>query len=123
MLTTPYYYYRAITPGDNGPFSRIEDGWHVRRGYTPGMLTELCEHAGLICERQSFCSGFLSQKLTFILRVINRINPLLSWILTLPLRIMPPIFDKVITNLIGWPTYSICLEAYKPRHTSEDTNR
>jgi 2-polyprenyl-3-methyl-5-hydroxy-6-metoxy-1,4-benzoquinol methylase len=28
ILTTPNQLYRAITPEDNGPFSKVEDGWH-----------------------------------------------------------------------------------------------
>jgi len=115
LLTTPYYYYRAITSGDNGPFSKIEDGWHVRRGYTKGMLIELCRHGGFICEDISFCSGFLSQKICFLLRYFNKVHPLFAWVVTLPLRILPPLFDKAITNISGWPYFSICLEAYKPR--------
>lgn len=124
LLTTPNYYYRAITAGDNGPFSKVEDGRHVRRGYTKTMLMELCEHAGLICESISFCSGFLSQKITFLLRVLSRVNPLFSWGITLPLRILPPILDRTIMNLIHWPYYSICVEAYKQKHISfQDDDR
>lgn len=116
LLTTPNLYYRAITAGDNGPFSKVEDGGHVRRGYTKAMLMKLCEHAGLICESTSFCSGFLSQKITFFLRVLSRVHPLFGWVITLPLRILPPILDRPITNLIRWPYFSICVEAYKPKY-------
>ena len=116
LLTTPYYYYRAITSGDNGPFSKVEDGGHVRRGYTKTMLIELCEHAGLICKSTSFCSGFLSQKTTFLLRVLSRVHPLFGWGITLPLRILSPMLDRVIMDLIHWPYFSICVEAYKPKH-------
>ena len=31
------------------------------------------------------------------------------------LRIIPPILDKLVTNLLNKPYYSICLVAYKPR--------
>ena len=42
LLTTPYYYNHAISKEDRGPFSSVETGWHVRRGYTPAMLQDLC---------------------------------------------------------------------------------
>ncbi|MBF0288333.1 MAG: class I SAM-dependent methyltransferase [SAR324 cluster bacterium] len=116
LLTTPYLLFRPITSGDNGPFSEVEDGGHVRRGYTKSMLEELCQHAGLVLERTSYCSGFISQKVTFLLRKLSG-KHLLGWTLVLPLRILPPLFDWLITNTIHWPYFSICIEAYKPRGT------
>lgn len=115
LLTTPYYYYRAISAADNGPFSKVEDGWHVRRGYTRAMLAELCEHAGLILERKSFCSGLVSQKVASLQRALSWFSPLVGWTAILPLRILPPLFDRAITSLVGWPYFSICIEAFKPR--------
>jgi SAM-dependent methyltransferase len=119
LLTAPYFFYHPITPGDKGPFSKDEDGGHVRRGYSKAMLRELCNHANLIPENISYCSGFLSQKITFIQRVLSNIHPLLGWIVILPLRFLPPVFDRFVTSLLRWPYFSICLEAYKPRYPSE----
>lgn len=115
LLTTPYLLYRPITPGDQGPFSREEDGWHVRRGYSQAMLAELCGESGLLVERFSSCSGFLSQKLGAALRHGTRVHPLLGWAAVLPLRIAPPLLDRGIGRMTSWPDFSICLEAYKPR--------
>jgi 2-polyprenyl-3-methyl-5-hydroxy-6-metoxy-1,4-benzoquinol methylase len=44
LLRTPYLLYRSISDGDMGPFSKVEDGGHVRRGYSGTMLVELCAH-------------------------------------------------------------------------------
>lgn len=122
LLTTPYFYYRAITPkGEDGPFSKTEDGGHVRRGYTRAMLMELCQRGGLVVDHVSFCSGFLSQKVTAILRQLSQVHPLFGWAVILPLRILPPMLDNLVTGFIHWPYYSICLEAYKPRY--QDTTR
>jgi len=122
LLTTPYYHYMAITPDEEGPRSEVEDenlDWHVRRGYTPAMLAELCEDAGLVIEEVSYCSGVISQKLTTVLRLFTRLHYLVGWALTLPFRILPPLFDRVATPLFGWHYYSICIEAYKPRFPKE----
>lgn len=113
FLTTPNIDYRAITASDNGPFSTYEDGWHVRKGYSEDRLRELAETAGFAVHEISWCSGFLSQKLTGLMRVTSRTNHYLSWSLTFPLRILPPMFDKSITKMLGWPLYSICLSAVK----------
>ena len=114
LLTTPYFLYRYITSGDKGPFSKVEDGGHVRRGYTKAMIEELCNQANLMIDNISYCSGFMSQKITFIQRVVSKIHPLLGWATILPLRFVPPVFDRFVTSVLRWPYYSICLEAYKP---------
>ena len=115
LLTAPYLRYTPITQSDAGPFSATEDGGHVRRGYTRPMLEELCARAGLVLESQTFCSGYLSQKVTGLNRLLSRIHPLLGWGATLPLRILPPLFDRLVTRALGFPCFSICMEAYKPR--------
>jgi hypothetical protein len=115
LLTTPNYFYHAITSSDNGPFSRTEDGGHVRRGYTPTGLRELCTESGFLVEEIGSCSGFLSQKLTAVMRVLGRRSMLLGWGAILPLRLLPPLFDPLFGRLTGWPDYSICLVAVRPR--------
>lgn len=115
LLTTPYLRYRPITPGDRGPFSRVEDGAHVRRGYSRAMIHELCEHAGLRVDEISFCSGILSQRANTLMRVLARIHPMAGWLGVLPFRLPAPILDPVVSPLMRWPYFSICVEAYKPR--------
>jgi SAM-dependent methyltransferase len=121
LLTTPYLLYRPIAAEDSGPFSKTEDGWHVRRGYSKAMLEELCQDADLVPEQISYCSGIISQKVTTILRSFSKIHPLVGWVIILPLRLLPPAFDRLLTNLIQWPYFSICLEAYKPRLSQNGT--
>ena len=110
VLSTPNKDYRAITRVDDGPFETEERGWHVRRGYTHAMLRELVEDAGLVVEEQGGCAGFLSQKLTAVMRGTG----LWGWLLVLPLRILPPLFDPLFRAL-GWPDFSVTVVAYKPR--------
>jgi 2-polyprenyl-3-methyl-5-hydroxy-6-metoxy-1,4-benzoquinol methylase len=115
LLTAPNHYYRPISREDLGPFLPIENGAHVRRGYTYAMLDELCRAAGLVCEERSSCSGLLSQKIAGLQRWLGKLHPAFAWITILPLRIAPPILDRVIGVLTRWPNYSVCITAYKPR--------
>ena len=119
LLTTPYFMYRPMTRVDLGPFSKHEDGGHVRRGYTRCMLEELCRTAGLVPESISYRSGFFSQRITASMRVLNSIRPFLGWIVTSPFRILPPLLDGLIATVTRWPCHCICLEAYKPRYPGE----
>ena len=61
-------------------------------------------------EEQGGCAGFLSQKLTAVMRGTG----LWGWLLVLPLRILPPLFDPLFRAL-GWPDFSVTVVAYKPR--------
>ena len=116
LLTTPNFYYKAITDMDNGPFSKEEDGWHVRRGYSKEMLKELCTKSGFKIENISYCSGFFSQKVTYLMRILNKILGLkISWLITFPLRIFPIFFDNILSKISNYENYSICIVAYKPR--------
>ncbi len=114
LLTAPYFGYKAITPDDNGPFSTVENGGHVRRGYLDEDYRWLCEQAGLKAGEIGYCSGFLSQWLTKVLRYASSLHYLVGWILILPLRFLPPVIDPLIRGLGLWPDYSITLVARKP---------
>lgn len=114
LLTSPNFNYRPITRGDAGPFSEIEDGGHVRRGYTPETLIALCASAGLNVSQIGYCSGFFSQKVTAFLRMASAIHPFLAWGLVLPLRLLPPPLDPWAGRLSRWPGFSITLVAVKP---------
>ncbi|MEY2486950.1 MAG: hypothetical protein QOH39_2598, partial [Verrucomicrobiota bacterium] len=113
LLTTPNLKYRPLTRDDDGPWSPIEDGGHVRRGYSETHLRELCKTAGLAVDEISYCSGFVSQKLTALWRKCSVVNRTAAWALLLPLRILPSIADDFVTRLLRWPYYSICIEAVR----------
>lgn len=123
-LTTPNYYYRA-SDKDMGPFSVVEDGWHVRRGYSPAMLRELCADSGFEVEEISYVSYFFSQlgwrAQTWLAH--SAFGRLLGngpqWLITAPLRIAPILLDgwlgRWISYAFDWPGYSITLTAYRRR--------
>ncbi|VVM06507.1 class I SAM-dependent methyltransferase [Methylacidimicrobium tartarophylax] len=121
LLTTPNFLYRAISKEDNGPFQREELGWHVRRGYTPSMLWELCREAGLWIEEISYCSGWFSQKVTGLMRRVSVLHPWLGWGVSLPFRPGIALLDRWITRFLDWPSFSIGLVAYKPRNLARAT--
>jgi 2-polyprenyl-3-methyl-5-hydroxy-6-metoxy-1,4-benzoquinol methylase len=111
LLTTPSYESIPMDASDAGPFSEIEDGGHVRKGYTPDRLTHLAEQAGFKVTDIEFCSGWASQKITALLRDLShRIGYGPAWTLTSPLRLIPPLLDN--RNRI-YPRYSICMLATK----------
>jgi SAM-dependent methyltransferase len=111
LLTSPYAHFKSIG-GDEG-ISDVEDGGHVRRGYQKEDLERLCTCAGLKVTEVGYCSGFLSQKGTKIYRTLTAAHPLAGWLLMLPYRILPLLFDGIIGIATGWPGYSITLVATK----------
>ena len=123
LLTSPYFFLNPISSSDKGPFSDIEDGGHVRRGYTRTMLKELCREAGFEIEKISGCSGYFSQKITRIYRALFDIHPLLAWLVILPLRPLPPLLDNLMRKIFGVADYSICMVAVKPRYCKAQASR
>lgn len=111
LMTSPNFYYRPLSKNDTGPFLPVEDGGHVRRGYTSAMLQELCDDSGLIIEEITSCSGLFSQKIT----QLDRVFGWAGMVIGMPLRILPPLLDPLISRLTRYPNYSICMVAYKPR--------
>ncbi len=115
LLTTPNFHLKPIAADHVGPFPTVEDGGHVRKGYTEATLRSLCEQADLAVDAVSYCTGFISQKLTLIhyKAAIHKVH-LLGWAIINPFRILPPLLDPMVAQWTHWPDYSICLEAHKP---------
>lgn len=119
LLTTPNLDLRPIDPTHAGPFPEVEDGGHVRKGYGPEDLERLCREAKLGIDAISYCTGFVSQTITRLYFLGKKIHPLLAWAVIHPLRILPPLLDQKVTDLIRYPCYSICLEAHKGELNSQ----
>ena len=116
LLTAPNYHYKAVSKGDLGPFEKEELGWHVRRGYSRGQILDLFHETGFFVEEISFCSGWFSQKCTGFLRWFDGRPFMIGWVLTLPVRYLSPVLDRLCALVFRHPGYSICVEAYKTRH-------
>jgi hypothetical protein len=80
------------------------------------MLRELCRESGLLCEEISYCGGFFAQRVTALTRSLSFLGHRLAWALTLPLRTLAA-FDHLAARIFGYPDYSICLVAVKPRYS------
>jgi len=115
LLSTPNLEYRPIVDDHAGPFTEVENGDHVRRGYARAHLIELCDDAGLRVEELSSCSGLVSQKATWVTYTAGRANPTLGRLLTSPLHAVVPVLDRTLSRWSDWPPYSLCVEAVKPR--------
>lgn len=115
LLTTPNLSYVPINRWEAGPWVPVEDGRHVRKGYTHDDVQQLAAGAGLEVVELSVCSGFLSQKLAKLQWwVARRTNTLGGWLAVLLLRPFPVMLDPVIRRLFRYPDYSVCLVARRP---------
>ena len=114
LITTPNYYFKPLDRKDDGPYELIEDGRHVRRGYSKAGLIELLEAHGFMVETIEYCSGGVSQGITAFLRAISRLSGLAAWIMALPMRVLPGLLDRPRADS-NPPGFSICAVAVKPR--------
>ncbi|MBM3826731.1 MAG: hypothetical protein FJ410_08465 [Verrucomicrobia bacterium] len=71
LLTSPWHHYDPTSPDAAGPFLKVEDGWHVRRGYARRMFEELSFDGGFMVEEIDYNVGrlaiWLFQRLKFCL--------------------------------------------------------
>jgi SAM-dependent methyltransferase len=111
LISTPSADHRPLV-GEG--ISGIEDGGHVRWGYSPQRLAEMVESAGLTLVRQGAVSGYVSYKLTNLMRRGQRIHLVLGWAIVLPLRPLQ-LLDRPVTRLMGWPYISITAVAEAAR--------
>lgn len=109
FLTTPNINFIPMSKEDLDPLETTENGAHVRRGYSKSDLEVLCKESGFQVVEIDYVSGFISQKLTGMLRRLNNFIPMLGYVLTFPFRFLPPLFDR----FIPYTGYSITLVAIK----------
>jgi 2-polyprenyl-3-methyl-5-hydroxy-6-metoxy-1,4-benzoquinol methylase len=109
FLTTPFVHARPLL-GDR--LSAIEDGGHVRAGYDHSELRRLLESSGLGVIEENFLSGLVSQQLTNLMRLCNRVHPRVGWTVTFPLRVLQ-ILDRSLTDLVRYPYLNVAVIAEK----------
>lgn len=111
ILTTPFKYYHRMV-GD--ALSEVEDGGHVRWGYTHEEVRAMFLRVGIKVVTQDYISGVVSQQVTNVLRVISRLNSRFAWGSTLPLRLLRPI-DLTLTKLMRYPFFSLGVVGIKSK--------
>ena len=112
LLTAPFDGHRPLYTEDADP-SPVEDGSHVRYGYSQQRLRELVRDAGLQVAGEGFVSGVVSQKLTNLMRRLSeRFGVPLAWALMLPLRPLV-LLDEPLTRLLRYPRLSVALRAIR----------
>jgi SAM-dependent methyltransferase len=113
LLTAPFDGHRPLFTEERDP-SPVEDGSHVRYGYSQQRLRELARAVGLEVASEGFVSGLISQKLTNLMRrLTDRFGVATAWALMLPLRVLA-IFDRPLTDALRYPYLSVSLCAVKP---------
>ncbi|HEX3920098.1 MAG TPA: class I SAM-dependent methyltransferase [Caulobacteraceae bacterium] len=107
LLTTPYYFFPIITQMDIGPYlPPIEDGRHVKRGYTEAELRRMGDEVGLSVELVSFCTGPCSRALV---RVGRWFNGKIGSALLLPFKVMAEAIDNGLGPVSRLEALSICV--------------
>ena len=113
LFTTPYSGHRPLYHEDL-LLSEVEDGGHVRYGYSPEDLQRLAAGAGLRVVEVGYVSGLVSQRLTDVGRRVRPFgSPLVGWALAFPLRLLSPL-DRFLTRARRYPCLSITLIAERP---------
>jgi len=104
LLTTPYKHY---VPLYMDKLSETEDGGHVRWGYTFEEIRKLFDEAGIDVVTEEYISGFISQKITNLIRRLGMKMPhLIVWTVSLPLWIFGSL-DVPLTKFMRYPYLSI----------------
>ncbi len=112
LLSAPFDRHRPLYTEDPRP-SPVEDGSHVRYGYSRERLRQIVDGAGLDVDSESFISGVVSQKLTDLMRRLStRIGLFPAWVIVLPLRVLV-ILDPPLSRMLRYPHLSVALCAVK----------
>ena len=120
LLTAPFDGHRPLYSEEREP-SPVEDGSHVRYGYSQGRLRQVAQDAGLDVSSEDFVSGLVSQKVTDLMRrLTRRFGRVGAWVVVLPLRGLV-ILDAPLSRLLRYPYLSVALCGVKPAQRLADT--
>jgi SAM-dependent methyltransferase len=113
LLTTPFDEHRPQFSEERYP-SPVEDGSHVRFGYSREQVREIAHNAGLEVIREDFVSGVISQKSTDLMRRLTvRFGVVVGWLALVPLRPLV-VLDAPLTRLLRYPHLCVAIVAVKP---------
>lgn len=109
LLSAPY---SKCPPMCGDHISAVENGDHVRWGYTHDEMRAILDEAGLATVAEEYCSGVVSRKIGNLERRIGQVAPALGWAATFPLRAFQ-VADRIATDALGAPYFSIAVVAEK----------
>lgn len=113
LLTTPFDEHRPLFSEERYP-DAVEDGSHVRFGYSRDRVREIAQNAGLQVIEEDFVSGVISQKLTDLMRRLTvRFGLMTGWLVLLPLRPLA-VADAPLTRILRYPHLCVAIVAVKP---------
>jgi SAM-dependent methyltransferase len=108
LLSTPFEDHHPLYTEERNP-SGVEDGSHVRYGYSQQRLRQIAQEAGLQVSSEGFISGVVSQKLTDLMRRLGgRLPRPLAWAIILPLRPLVAL-DAPLSRVLRYPHLSVAL--------------
>ena len=108
LLTSPFNYEHPA--GEIR--SEVEDGRHVRWGYTHEELKEMFSEYGLDILVQDYVSGYISSKLGALTGIINKVNPILAHLIVFPFRVFQ-VFDRPVTKFLRGPFHCVAVVGVK----------
>ena len=113
LLSTPFDEHNSLFRETRHP-SAVEDGSHVRYGYSHERLRSMLGEAGLEVRDEGFVSGVVSQKLTNLMwRLTELVGLPAAWLIVLPLRALV-VLDRPLTRMVGYPHPCVAVRAIKP---------
>lgn len=112
FLSTPSHDHRPLF-GERAHLSGVEDGRHVRWGYSQEQLASVLVAAGLEPVEFLHFGGYLTQRLCGVIWRLQRISLPLAWVLTFPLRAVTLVDDR-LTARLGIAFMSLGAVARKP---------
>ncbi len=103
ILTTPYKHYIPLITDH---ISDVEDGDHVRWGYTHEEIKEIFNSYNIDLEITDYISGFVPQQIMNLQRILCQVNWIFAWLFIFPLRVLQ-CFDKPLTKALNYPYMTI----------------
>lgn len=110
VLTTPFKGHKALLGEE---LSDHEDGGHVRWGYSCDEVRMLLERCGLSTISEGRISGVVSQQLTNLGHLLDRVGTRYAALLALPLRVLQCL-DRPLTLLTDYPFLCIGVVSTRP---------
>jgi SAM-dependent methyltransferase len=109
LLTTPFKFGRRAT---GEILSQIEDGGHVRWGYTHQELGDLLRGSGIDVISEEFIGGIVTDRLTRLFFILSKINKKAAWLTVTPFRALEA-FDPALTKMRKYPCGSVAVVGVK----------